>query len=43
MDDLENRAKTLNIFDLRPFYNSPLFKNYGLALDETTRMIIKTF
>jgi hypothetical protein len=43
MDDLENRAKTLNIFDLRPFYTSLLFKNYGLSLDEGTRMIIKTF
>mmetsp|Transcript_3003 Transcript_3003/g.4568 ORF Transcript_3003/g.4568 Transcript_3003/m.4568 type:complete len:949 (+) Transcript_3003:31-2877(+) len=43
MDDLENRAKSLNIFDLRPFYDSMMFRNYGLHLDERNRMIVKTF
>ncbi|CAE7542095.1 MCM2, partial [Symbiodinium microadriaticum] len=43
MDDLENRAKSLNIFDLRPFYESALFKNHGLHLDERNRMIVKSF
>jgi hypothetical protein len=43
MDDLENRAKSLNIFDLRPFYESAPFKNYGLHLDERNRMIVKSF
>jgi hypothetical protein len=30
---LENRAKELNIFDLRPFYDSSLFKNHGLRVN----------
>eukprot|EP01041_Mallomonas_annulata_P002923 gene2923-5737_t len=35
IDDLEKRARDLNIFDLRPFYSSRLFKSHGLRVDET--------
>ena len=40
---LENRAKDLNIHDLRPFYKSSLFRNHGLKLDEINQLIIKQY
>lgn len=40
---LENRAKDLNIHDLRSFYKSPLFRSHGLKLDEVNQLIIKQY
>jgi hypothetical protein len=40
---LENKAKELNIFDLRPFYRSAIFRSSGLTVDEQRRLIIKSF
>ena len=40
---LESRAKELNIYDLRPFYKSSLFRSHGLQVDEQRRVIIKKF
>ena len=40
---VESRAKELNIFDLRPFYKSSLFRNHGLILDEVNHVIIKRY
>lgn len=43
INDLENRAKELNIFDLRPFYNSLIFKNHGMSVDERSGLIVKRY
>ncbi len=43
INDLENRAKELTIFDLRPFYNSMVFRNHGMEVDERRGLIIKTY
>ena len=43
MHELENKAKELNIFDLRPFYSSGIFKNHGMKVDLDKRLIIKTY
>lgn len=43
VDDLEKRARELNIFDLRPFYQSALFRHHGLRLDTDANLIVKTF
>ena len=41
--DLENRARELNIFDLTPFFNSVLFKNFGMKVDRAKGIIVKTY
>lgn len=42
-DEFEAKMKSLNIFDLRQFYQSSLFKSYGLVYDERERSIVKVF
>lgn len=42
MNDLELRAKELNIYDLRPFYSSRLFTGNGFQLDSAQKTILKT-
>ena len=41
--DLENRARELNIFDLTPFFNSALFKNFRMKVDRARGVIVKTY
>ena len=41
--DLTAKAKHLNIHDINPFFQSALFRNHGLAIDENRGIIIKTF
>ena len=43
MEELENRAKSLNIYDLRPFYESLLFRNNSFEADDRRKVIIKSF
>jgi hypothetical protein len=43
MHELENKAKELNIYDLRSFYASNVFKSHGLTADLENRLIIKTY
>ena len=43
MHELENKAKELNIFDLRPFYASQIFKSHGFSINETRQVIVKTY
>jgi DNA replication licensing factor MCM2 len=43
MVDLENKAKSLNIFNLRSFYASTMFTNHGFRYDDENKVIIKTF
>jgi hypothetical protein len=43
INELENRAKDLNIFDLRPFYRSTIFRNHGLRVDERRQVIVKFY
>lgn len=37
----ENKAKELNIFDLRTFYTSNIFRNNGFSFDTARRVIIR--
>ena len=41
MQDLEKRAKDLNIYELRPFYESAVFRSHGFRVDEREQVIIK--
>jgi DNA replication licensing factor MCM2 len=43
MDKLERRAKEINIYDLRPFYNSNTFAKHNFSIDERRQLIIKTY
>lgn len=43
MNELENKAKELNIFDLRPFYSSPIFRDQGFRVDDEAQIVIKTY
>jgi len=43
MDKLERRAKEINIYDLRPFYNSSTFAKHNFSIDERRQLIIKTY
>jgi DNA replication licensing factor MCM2 len=43
INELENRAKEMHIFDLKPFYRSALFRNHGLRLDERRQLIVKHY
>jgi hypothetical protein len=40
---LENRAKALNIFDVRPFLRSSYLRNFGLEVDESKGVIRKYY
>jgi hypothetical protein len=40
---LENRAKELNIFDLKPFYQSALFRSNGFSVKEAEGVIEKSY
>lgn len=41
--DLVARAQELNIHDMQPFYNSALFRNHGLSVDQSRGVIVKRF
>lgn len=41
--DLQKRANVLNIFDLKPFFNSYVFKSHNMHLNEHEGLIIKMF
>lgn len=43
LNDLENKAKDLNIFDLKPFYQSAVFKKRGFHVDERKQVVVKTY
>jgi hypothetical protein len=43
MSDLENRARELNVFDLRPFYSSTIFADRGFHADSVNSLIVKTY
>jgi len=43
MNDLENKAKDLNIYDLRNFYKSAAFRNHNFSVDEKRGLIIKSY
>ncbi len=43
INDLENRAKELSIFDLRPFYQSQVFKSHGMVVDLAHGVIVKQY
>ena len=43
INELEHRARELNIFDLKPFYKSALFRNHGLRVDERRQLIVKQY
>jgi DNA replication licensing factor MCM2 len=40
ISDLKTKAKELNIHDLTPFFNSSLFRNHGLTVDETRGVVV---
>ena len=40
MQDLEKRAKDINIYDLRPFYDSAIFRNHGFRIDDIEQVIV---
>lgn len=41
--DLLSRAKELAVYDLRPFYQSSLFKQLGFVVQESRGVITKTY
>jgi DNA replication licensing factor MCM2 len=43
MEKLERRAKEINVYDLRPFYNSQAFTKHNFSIDERRQLIIKTY
>jgi hypothetical protein len=43
IDALRNRARDLNIFDIKPFLNSAYLRNYGLIVDENKGVIRKFY
>ncbi len=43
MEELETKARELNVFDLKPFYNSILFKQLGFHIDLRYHIIVKTY
>lgn len=43
ISSLENKARDYNIFDLQPFYSSPLFQKYGMEVDLQKGVISKSF
>ena len=43
MEKLERRAKDINIYDLRPFYESKIFAKHNFSIDDRNKLIIKTY
>lgn len=43
VEDLVKKAKDLNVFDLRPFFLSSLFRNHGFHVDMQHQVIVKTY
>ena len=41
--DLEQKAREYRIYDMNAFYQSETFKQNGMRLDPTGRIIIKEF
>ena len=41
LQDLEKRAKDINVYDLRPFLESSLFKSHGFRVDFREQVIVK--
>lgn len=42
-NDLENKAREVNVYDLRPFFRSAAFTTHGYTIDYANRCIIKKF
>jgi len=43
LQDLEKRAKDINVYDLRPFFESSLFKSHGFRVDFREQVIVKDY
>lgn len=43
INDLENRARELQVFDLQSFFESKLFEDSGLTVDLSKGIIIRIF
>ena len=43
ISDLQKRANELNIFDLKPFFNSKILRSYGMEVNERSGLITKRF
>lgn len=43
MTELENKAKEMHVHDLRPFYQSSIFKNHGMSVNYDKKIIIKSY
>jgi hypothetical protein len=43
MSEFENKAKEVGIFDVRPFYNSSIFKSHGMHVQYDKKLIVKTY
>ena len=43
ISELKLRANSLNIYDIKPFFSSHVFKSYGMSLNERDGVIIKSF
>ena len=43
IDDLESKARELNIYDLKAFYTSSIFKKLGFHVDSYRQVIVKTY
>ena len=41
--DLQKRANAINIFDMKPFFNSYVFKSHNMHINEQEGVIIKVF
>jgi DNA replication licensing factor MCM2 len=39
IEEFENRAKIMNIYDMRPFYASSVFRNHGMRLNSAKGLI----
>lgn len=40
IEEFENRARLMNIYDMRPFYGSNLFRSHGMRLDASNGVIL---
>lgn len=43
MEELEVKARELNIFDLSPFFESTVFKRLGFSIDPVYPIIVKKY
>ena len=43
IDDLESKARELNIYDLKAFYTCSIFKKLGFHVDSYRQVIVKTY